>query len=99
MSAAVNGAHVYVVHVEPVDVEAGIVRATATLDPKLVKAAVEQGDGGPVSLALAYGLLRGVASKAPALVRDAVESGLAAISEGMAKVEDVVAEYEAEAKP
>ena len=85
-----------IVHVEPVDVEAGIVRATATLDPALVKRAAEQGDGGPVALALAFGLLKGVAGKAPPLVRDALEAGLAAISEGMAKVEDAVEAHDRE---
>ena len=79
MSAAKNGAHVYIVRVEPVDVDAGIVRATATLDPKLVRRAAEDGDGGPVALALAFGLLRGVAGKAPALVSAALEAGLDAM--------------------
>ena len=75
-----------VLRVVLVDLARGRVNVEATLDPAMVAEAIEAGDSGPLSLAIAQALIRGVAGAAPPEVAEVLAEGLDTITRGLARL-------------
>ena len=73
--------------VVPVDAERGHVRVEAHLTPELVRRAIANGDGGPVTLAIVQGLLRGLVRTAPPPVAAVLQEAGDGITAGMDALE------------
>ena len=85
LEASPEGVHL--LRVVPVDAERGHVRVEAHLTPELVRRALANGDGGPVVLAIAQGLLRGLVRTAPPPVAAVLQEAVDGITAGMDALE------------